>query len=91
MLNEARIFGYVHENGECYCVLCTQLIYGFALNDALGRGIVVAVRLEYENVSALRCSKCRILVLAASRQDIPRLDVWREHIEKVDLGKELGS
>jgi len=86
---QSRIYGYTHESGECYCVLCAQMMYGFALNEALGRGIMSAVRLDHEGETVLRCSKCRVLIPGSSESASKRLAPWRNFVEKVDLGKEL--
>ena len=86
---QSRIFGYIHESGECYCVLCSQMMYGFALNEALARGVMSAVRLDHKNETDLHCVKCRVLVLAPSKNAPRRLAPWRDYVEKVDLGKEL--
>jgi hypothetical protein len=89
---QTHIFGYFERGCDtALCVLCTQIVYAYSLHTALGHGMIEAIRHEHaEQLSeTLRCVKCGQAILAPVSADPTRLDVFREYVERTDLGGDL--
>ncbi|KKM98922.1 hypothetical protein LCGC14_1153070 [marine sediment metagenome] len=90
--DQTFIYGYLEVGSDtALCPFCTQVVYGEGLNLALGQGMIEAIRHGHAGMlkETLYCIKCAQSILAPAKIQPEKLEVFREFVNRTDLGKEL--